>query len=337
MTDPNPAVVDAEPASAPAPAPASATVLPALIEAYPACFDWEHPRPLKIGLHRDLLAAGLGEARVKGADLQRALARYCHRPLYRWTLRAGATRVDLHGQPAGVVTAAEVKTARAAWKAQQTGRPVPPRPGDAPSSPKEVHPPNATPLPKEHLVPGRLELTVKFSELPRPRSVQNGFKMGIQTGEGIVTTILPAKVWRTLEQAAQDYPQWVAALSGSLDRFAAGEIALKHPAVQVFEKKAKPAAAPEGKASESNGPDVKAPEGKGPEPKIPDVKASVVKRPEVKASDPKAPNSKAPDPKAPAVKVSAVKALDPKTPDAPPPPPTYSKLRLKPRSASEAG
>ena len=180
MSDPTPAVVDAEPASAPAPAPApaSATVLPALIEAYPACFDWEHPRPLKIGLHRDLLAAGLGEARVKGADLQRALARYCHRPLYRWTLRAGATRVDLHGQPAGVVTAAEVKTARAAWKARQTGRPVPPRPGDAPSSPKEAHPPNATPLPKEHLVPGRLELTVKFSELPRPRSgpgwLQNG-------------------------------------------------------------------------------------------------------------------------------------------------------------------
>jgi hypothetical protein len=281
MSDPTPAVVDAEPADAPAPAPApaSATVLPALIEAYPACFDWEHPRPLKIGLHRDLLAAGLGEARVKGADLQRALARYCHRPLYRWTLRAGATRVDLHGQPAGVVTAAEAKTARAAWKARQTGRPVPPRPGDAPSSPKEVHPPNATPLPKESLVPGRLELTVKFSELPRPRSVQNGFKMGIQTGEGIVTTILPAKVWRTLERATQTYPQWVAALSGALERFADGEIALKHPAVQVFEKKAKPAAAPEGKASEPNGPEVKAPEGKAPEgkalaPKAPDGQAA---------------------------------------------------------------
>ena len=181
MPDPTP-VVDAEPASAPA--PASATVLPALIEAYPACFDWEHPRPLKIGLHRDLLAAGLGEARVKGADLQRALVRYCHRPLYRWTLRAGATRVDLHGQPAGVVTAAEVKTARAAWKAQQTGRPVPPRPGDAPSSPKEVHPPNATPLPKESLVPAHLILTVKFSELPQPLPVQDDVKIGVQTGEG---------------------------------------------------------------------------------------------------------------------------------------------------------
>ena len=95
MTDPHPVVAE------PTPAPASATVLPALIEAYPACFDWENSRPLKIDIHQDLMAAGLGEARVKGADLQRALARYCHRPLYRWTLRAGATRVDLHGQPAG--------------------------------------------------------------------------------------------------------------------------------------------------------------------------------------------------------------------------------------------
>ncbi|MCK7582257.1 MAG: hypothetical protein MZV65_46080 [Chromatiales bacterium] len=32
--------------------------------------------------------------------------------------------------------------------------------------------------------------------------------------EGIVTAILPPKVWRTLERATQDYPHWVAALSG---------------------------------------------------------------------------------------------------------------------------
>jgi hypothetical protein len=109
----------------------------------------------------------------------------------------------------------------------------------------------------------------------------------------------------------------VAALSGTLERFADGEIALKHPAVQVFEKKAKPAAAPEGKASEPNGPDVKAPEIKAPEPNAADVKASAGKKPEEKAS--------------------AVKAPDRKTPDAPPPVPTFSKLRLKPRGASEAG
>ena len=155
-----------------------------------------------------------------------------------------------------------------------------------------VHPPNATPLPKESLVPGRLELTVKFSELPRPRSVQDGFKMGIQTGEGIVTAILPAKVWRTLERATQTYPQWVAALSGSLDRFAAGEIALKHPAVQVFEKKAKPAVAPEeGRRRKPNGPrKIKALE--GPNPSKADQKA-LEGRLRVKSGPEKAPDGQA--------------------------------------------
>ena len=150
-------------------------------------------------------------------------------------------------------------------------------------------------------MPGRLELTVKFSELPRPLHVQDGLKIGIQTGEGIVTAILPPKVWRTLEQAAQTYPQWVAALSGSLDHFAEGEIALKHPALQVFEKKAKPAAVPDAKASEPNGPemtasDTKAPEPKAPEVKPPDAKASEGKAPEVKAPAPKAPDGQAAKP-----------------------------------------
>ncbi|HRZ52183.1 MAG TPA: fertility inhibition FinO-like protein [Candidatus Contendobacter sp.] len=87
---------------------------------------------------------------------------------------------------------------------------------------------------------GRLELTVKFSELPQPLPVQGGLKIGVQTAEGIVTAILPAKVWKKFEQAAKTYPHWVAALSGSLERFTDGEIALQHPALPVFEKKARP-------------------------------------------------------------------------------------------------
>ena len=182
--------------------------------------------------------------------------------------------------------------------------------------PSAAQPPNATPLPKESLVPGRLELTVKFSELPQPLLVQDGLKIGVQTGEGIVTAILPAKVWRTLEQAAQTYPQWVAALSGSLDRFADGEIALKHPALQVFEKKARPEVAAEGKGPEPNGPAAEVPDAKASDSKPPDSNGPAVEAPEPKASE-----SKAPEPKAPEVNASAVKAPDRKTPAAPPPAP----------------
>ena len=300
MTDPSPAATPPIRVST----PASVPTLPALAKTYPACFDGENPRPLKLGIHRDLVAAGFEKAAVK-----RALARYCNRPRYRKALRAGAIRIDLQGQPAGVVTAAETETARAdltAWTARKAGQPAPSCPAASPL------PANDTPLPQEALVPGRLELTVKFSELPQPLPVQGGLKIGIQTGEGIVTAILPPKIWRKLEQAATDYPQWIAALSGSLARFADEEIALQHPSVQVFERKVRPEPAAEGKRPDSNGPAVEA-----PEPKAPEVNASARKKPEEKAS--------------------AVKAPDRQTPDAPPSAPLYPKLRLKRRGPSEAG
>ncbi|MEZ5601479.1 MAG: ProQ/FinO family protein [Candidatus Competibacteraceae bacterium] len=247
MADPNLAVAD--------PAPASAPNSLALAETYPACFNSENPRPLKLGIHRDLMAAGFEKAAVK-----RTLARYCNRPRYRKALRAGAIRIDLQGQPAGVVTAAEAETARAAWKADQP----------APSCPTASSlPANDTPLPQEALVPGRLELTVKFSELPQPLPVQGGLKIGIQTGEGIVTAILPPKMWRKLEQAAQDHSHWVAALSGSLARFADGEISLKHPTVQVFERKVRPEAPAEAKPPKSDAPPASAPDASAPTPAYP--------------------------------------------------------------------
>ena len=292
MSDPNPAL----------PAPPNPPTLP-LPELFPACFDWRRPQPLKLNIHQDLMAAGHDRIVVK-----RALGRYCKADRYRRALQTDAPRIDLQGQPAGAVTEREAAYARSLVEARAT--------------PRAALPPNATPLPEEHLVPGHLELTVKFSELPQPLPVHDGLKVGVQTGEGIVTAILPAKVWRTLERAAQTYPHWVAALSGSLDRFADGEIALKHPALQVFEKKARPKAAAEGKGPEPNGPaaevpEPKASESKAPKPKAPEVNASAVKKPKGKAS--------------------GVKAPDRSTPAAPPPAPPYPKLSLKGRAATKAG
>lgn len=232
----------------PAVPPAPPEFIAPLLERFPACFDWQDPKPLKIGINQDLLGSGaLGEG-CDAKALRRMLAGYCARPRYLKTLKEGAVRVDLQGHPAGAVSAADADNARerlAARAARKAGWPPPER-----SACADPHPADAarasddTPLPEENLVPGRLELTVKFSELPRPLTVQSGVKIGIETGEGTVTAILPPKVWRKLEQASKDYPQWVAALSGSLERFAGSEIALKNPAMQVFEKKAKPAAEP---------------------------------------------------------------------------------------------
>ncbi|MCC8986904.1 MAG: hypothetical protein LM523_04205, partial [Candidatus Contendobacter sp.] len=59
--------------------------------------------------------------------------------------------------------------------------------------------------------------------------------------------------------AAETYPQWVAAITGKIGATIPGGFRLDSPAVQVFEKKAKPevAAAP---ITESKAPEPKAPE-----------------------------------------------------------------------------
>lgn len=236
-----------DPTSSPNAASAPPADLAPLLERFPDCFDWADPKPLKIGIIEDVLASqALGEG-VGMKALRQMLAGYCSRPRYLKTLREGAARVDLQGRPAGAVSAADAESARerrAARKARMkalASRERPETPG-AGRPQGAARAPDNTPIPKECRVTGRLELTVKFSDLPTPVTVHNGIKIGIDTGEGVVTAILPAKLWRKLEQAAGEHPAWVASVSGSLERFEGGEIALKNPAVQVFEKKAKPGA-----------------------------------------------------------------------------------------------
>ncbi|WP_295396812.1 ProQ/FinO family protein [uncultured Thiodictyon sp.] len=222
---------------------------------YPACFDWESPRPLKRHIHKDLAridqqggalpdAADGAQRQAAAFQVQRqvksALADYCTRRAYLAALRPGAARIDLHGQPAGVVTEREAGYAQALLR----GEVPPPRPPQTAAPAPDL--PQDAPLHAENIVSGHLELTVKFSQLPTPVQVQAGLKIGIQTDRALVVAILPPKAWKKLAQAADAWPHWVAALSGRLGAqvgAAAGPvIVLEQPALQVFEKKAKPAA-----------------------------------------------------------------------------------------------
>jgi hypothetical protein len=98
----------------------------------------------------------------------------------------------------------------------------------------------------ENIVSGHLELTVKFSQLPTPVPLKAGMKIGIQTDSALVVATLAPKAWKKLTQAADAWPHWVAALSGRLGAQASAAagpvIVLEQPALQVFEKKAKPVA-----------------------------------------------------------------------------------------------
>jgi ProP effector len=91
---------------------ASKRTIPVLAELYPQCFTaekWQPHRPLKIGVHLDLIARG-----VLLPDECRALfLRYCFRLMYQRALAAGGARFDLDGNAVGEVGVDEIEHARA--------------------------------------------------------------------------------------------------------------------------------------------------------------------------------------------------------------------------------
>jgi ProP effector len=95
-----------------------------LIEKYPRTFfqNQADRRPLKIGLHRDLVADTARHG-LSRDELRKALARYCSSPGYAAATVLNAPRIDLAGEPAGLVTADAVSAAiRAARLSRKSGR-----------------------------------------------------------------------------------------------------------------------------------------------------------------------------------------------------------------------
>jgi ProP effector len=79
-----------------------------LRERFPAIFTSANCRPLKIGIHNELVALGFNrEMAVVG------LRSYCGSSVYLSALREGAARIGLDGQPTGLVNAEEEKFAAA--------------------------------------------------------------------------------------------------------------------------------------------------------------------------------------------------------------------------------
>lgn len=217
---------DRERASPPTP-PAWA----ALSQRWPAIFNIDAPRPLKIGIHQDLLQAGLAPQ-----DFKRALAHYCHTRRYRQTLVEGATRIDLDGRPAGMVT----REHAIADLAPDAGRPR----GGARQAPRAPRPPpQPMTLSEAQCVKGRLELTLKFSELPKAIPGERDFTFGVDCEGTLIQVSVRPRLWNRLLQAAREYPQWAATVTGKMGPPTARGFVLLEPGLQVFEKKAKTEAA----------------------------------------------------------------------------------------------
>ncbi|WP_052383895.1 ProQ/FINO family protein [Litchfieldella xinjiangensis] len=89
-------------------APSPQALLDEWYRRYTDTFFKGHTRPLKIGIHEDLMQREPWPEKL----VRRALASYVHLPRYLKAVRAGTERVGLNGEPAGTVTEGEAKYAK---------------------------------------------------------------------------------------------------------------------------------------------------------------------------------------------------------------------------------
>jgi len=91
-------------------------------------------------------------------------------------------------------------------------------------------------------ISGKLEITIKINALPAEVTTNaHGWKDFALDCDGVhVSVRLRPKLWLKLEQAAGMWPLWLATLAGKMGTRTAEGFTLDEPAIQVFERKAKP-------------------------------------------------------------------------------------------------
>ncbi|NEQ78247.1 MAG: fertility inhibition FinO-like protein [Okeania sp. SIO2C9] len=89
-------------------------------------------------------------------------------------------------------------------------------------------------------IAAKMEVVLKISELPESETVENGWQYFEIDSDGIIVSItVKPKIFKKLTQAAENYPQWVAAITGKMGESTENGFKLENPAIQVFEKKPK--------------------------------------------------------------------------------------------------
>jgi hypothetical protein len=88
---------------------------------------------------------------------------------------------------------------------------------------------------------GKLELIIKINELPNDVQTNKDnckiFQLDCD-GQVVSVTVKP-KIWKKLEDAATNYPMWVATISGKMGESTSNGFVLSEPNIQVFERKPK--------------------------------------------------------------------------------------------------
>ncbi|MCP5158913.1 MAG: ProQ/FinO family protein [Gammaproteobacteria bacterium] len=233
-----------------------------LCATFPAVFNRQTPKPLKVGIGQEVLVlAGVHPAFTDLArkDLRRALAAYTRAFRYRKALAAGGPRYDLDGQPAGEVTPEQ----QAHAQASQDKKVAATTPAATATTSPAVPAPTLSPAKRQALleevmamaIPGKLEVTLKITQLPQAKPASpSTLLFAVQSDGRKVIVEVKNKPWNTLKKAAENYPQWVAVITGQMGEAIEGGFRLENPSIQVFEKKPKPDAAMAPSASEPAAP-----------------------------------------------------------------------------------
>ncbi len=101
---------------------------------------------------------------------------------------------------------------------------------------------------KQHIKPtklpmtsGKLEVSIKINELPTnvQTNTDNWKIFQLDCDGRVVSVTVKPKIWKKLEDAAANYPLWVAAISGKMGESTSNGFVLLEPNIQVFERKPK--------------------------------------------------------------------------------------------------
>ena len=89
---------------------------------------------------------------------------------------------------------------------------------------------------------GKMEVIIKISEFPEDvKTVINNWKEFVIEADGKqITVTAKPKMFNKIEQAKQQFPQWVAAINGKIGDMHEKGFSLIDASIQVFEKKPKP-------------------------------------------------------------------------------------------------
>ena len=88
---------------------------------------------------------------------------------------------------------------------------------------------------------GKLEINIKISELPNwVEEVKHGWQRFCINVDGqIIQMMVRPRVWYKLLKANEEYPLWIASITGKMGLRIKNGFQLLEPAIQVYEKQAK--------------------------------------------------------------------------------------------------